>query len=65
MAKKDLGDVWTAAKNALSKFNNYTDQGGKDAKVVAAQKALQKSADEAAVIVDKQREVLIAAMEGK
>lgn len=65
MAKKDLGDVWTATKNALSKFNNYTDQGGKDVKVIAVQKALQKAADEAAVALDKQREALTSAMEGK
>jgi hypothetical protein len=63
--EKDLGEVWAATRNALSKFNNYEDQGGKDAKASKAQKELIKTASELAAELDKKREALMDAIGAK
>jgi hypothetical protein len=62
MSKKelDLGEVWTATRNALSKFNNY--EGKATAKVETAKKALLKAVADSAAEVDKKRAALIDAM---
>jgi hypothetical protein len=61
MSKKklDLSEESKAARNALSKFNNYEDQGGKDKKVLAARDALQKAFDDAAAEIKEKREALL------
>ena len=66
MAKKktlDLSEEAKAARNALSKFNDYEDQGGKAA--VKERDALQKAFDDAAAEIKEKREALLAAIKEK
>jgi hypothetical protein len=65
MKKKqlDLSEESAWGRNAMSKFNDYEDQGGKDKKAFAARDALQKAFDEAAVEIKEKREALLAAIQ--
>lgn len=59
----DLSEEAAAARNALSKFNNYEDQGGKGAK--AERDALQKAFDDAAAEIKERRVALLDAIKEK
>lgn len=63
MKKLDLSEESAAARNAMSKFNNYEDQGGKGA--TKARDALQKAFDDAAKDIKEKREALLAAIKEK
>ena len=56
----DLSVESAFARNALSKYNNYVDQGGKGAK--AERDALQRVFDIAAAEIKDRREALLAAI---
>jgi hypothetical protein len=62
MKKLDLSEESALGRNALSKFNDYEDQGGKDSKALTARDALQEAFHAAAAEIKEKREALLAAI---